>query len=51
MLLPMLVGLSAVLSSAEEKKKCKYLSAAELHHAFVVSVDGHGALGHVRTLL
>ena len=39
---------SAILASAEEEKKCKYLSAAELCHAsfipFVVSVDG--ALGY-----
>ena len=38
-------SVSAVLSSAKEEKKCKYLSAAELRHAsftpFVVSVDGH----------
>ena len=41
-------SVSAVLASAEEEKKRKYLSAAELRHAsftpFVVSVDG--ALGH-----
>ena len=41
-------SVSAVLASAEEEKKHKYLSAAELHHAsftpFVVSVDG--AFGH-----
>ena len=44
-------SVSAVLASAEEEKKWKYLSTAELHHAsftlFVVSVDralGHGAL-------
>ena len=40
--------MSTVLASAEEEKKQKYLSAAELHHAsfnpFVVSVEG--ALGH-----
>ena len=45
--------MSAVLFSAEEKKKCKYLSAAELHHAFftpfVISVDG--ALGHEALML
>ena len=36
-------SVSAVLATAEEEKKRKYLSAAELHHAsftpFVVSVD------------
>ena len=41
-------SVSTVLASAEEEKKRKYLSAAELRHAsftpFVVSVDG--ALGH-----
>ena len=41
-------SVSTILASAEEEKKRKYLSAAELHHAsftpFVVSVDG--ALGH-----
>jgi len=41
-------SVSAVLATAEEEKKHKYLSAAELRHAsftpFVVSVDG--ALGH-----
>ena len=35
--------MSAVLSTAKEEKKCKYLSAAELCHAsltpFAVSVD------------
>ena len=40
--------IAAVLASAEEKKKRKYLSVAELRHAsftpFVVSVDG--ALGY-----
>ena len=41
-------SVSAVLATAEEEKKRKYLSASELRHAsftpFVVSVDG--ALGH-----
>jgi len=41
-------SVSSVLATAEEEKKRKYLSAAELHHAsftlFVVSVDG--VLGH-----
>ena len=41
-------SVSTVLASAEEEKKRKYLSAAELHHPsftpLVVSVDG--ALGH-----
>jgi len=41
-------SVSAVLATAEEEKKRKYLSAAELRHAsftpFVISADG--ALGH-----
>ena len=51
-------SVSAVLASAEEEKKRKYLSAAELRHAsftpFVVSVDGalgHGALVFCSALL
>ena len=40
--------MSAVLATAEEEKKHKYLTAADSRHAsftpFVVSVDG--ALGH-----
>ena len=50
-------SVSAVLASAEEEKKQKYLSAAELCHVsftpFVVSVDGtlgHGALMFLQRL-